>query len=310
MSAAPIVITEERVREALTFRELIPAMERALMDFSAGRARQPVRTVLPVPEQGGWFGVMPAVCGELMGAKLVSFFPGNAARGLHTHLATIQLFRSSTGEPVAMMDGRLITEMRTAAVSAVATRLLAPANARVLALLGAGVQARSHLEALRLVRAFDDVRVWSRSSERAAQFARESGARVCSSVEETVREADVVVTVTSAAEPILRGEWLHPGAYVNAVGAVGPARRELDSTVMQAAVVVESRAAALVESGDIILSGAAVFAELGELLADGARKVPAGRVVFKSLGIAVEDIVAAGIVYQSVGHAKVVPGKV
>jgi thiomorpholine-carboxylate dehydrogenase len=305
MGATPMVITEEQVREALTFQELIPAMERALMDFSAGRAQQPVRTVLPVPEHGGWFGVMPAVCGDRMGAKLVTFFPGNAARGLHTHLATIQLFRSSTGEPLATMDGRLITEMRTAAVSAVATRLLSSPGARVLALLGAGIQARSHLEALRLVRQFDEVRVWSRSAERAAQFARENDARVCSSIEATVRDADVVVTVTSAAEPILRGEWLRAGAYVNAVGAVGPARRELDSAVMQATIVVESRAAAMVESGDIILSGAAVFAELGELLVDGARKVPAGRVVFKSLGIAVEDIVAAVIVYQSVLSGKV-----
>jgi thiomorpholine-carboxylate dehydrogenase len=285
-------------------------MERALIDFSAGRARQPVRTVLPVPEHGGWFGVMPAVCGDLMGAKLVTFYPGNAARGLHTHLAAIQLFRSTTGEPVATIDGRLITEMRTAAVSAVATRLLAPANARVLALLGAGVQARSHLEALRLVRTFEEVRVWSRSSGHASQFARESGARVCASVEETVHEADVVVTVTSADEPILRGEWLRPGAYVNAVGAVGPARRELDSAAMQATVVVESRAAAAVESGDIILSGAPVFAELGELLANGAPNLPAGRVVFKSLGIAVEDIVAAGIVCNSVLSGKVVLGKV
>jgi ornithine cyclodeaminase/alanine dehydrogenase-like protein (mu-crystallin family) len=298
MRAATLVVTEDQVREALTFRELIPAMERALMDFSAGRVQQPVRTVLPVAEHGGWFGVMPAVCGDLMGAKLVTFYPGNAARGLHTHLATIQLFRASTGEPVAVMDGRLITEMRTAAVSAVATRLLASPRARVLALLGAGVQARSHLQALRLVREFDEVRVWSRSAGRAEEFARETGARVCSSVEEAVSDADVVVTVTSASEPILRGEWLKPGAYVNAVGAVGPARRELDEAVMQAAVVVESRAAAVVESGDIILSGAAVFAELGEMLADGT--VPPGRVVFKSLGIAVEDITAAGIVYNSV----------
>lgn len=305
MRGGPIVITEDQVRETLRYSELIPAMERALIGYSAGDLLQPVRTILPVPEHGGWFGVMPAVCGSVMGAKLVTFYPGNAAPGLHTHLAVIQLFSSSTGEPLAMLDGRLITEMRTAAVSAVATRRLAPADARVLAILGAGVQAASHLEALGTVGRFEEVRVWSRSAGRAQRFAREHNVRACATIEEAVRDADVVVTVTSASEPILRGEWLKPGAYVNAVGAVGPARRELDDAVMRAAIVVESRAAAERESGDVILAGAPICAELGELLAHPARKLPGGRVVFKSLGIAVEDIAAASIVYAAVRSGKI-----
>jgi thiomorpholine-carboxylate dehydrogenase len=304
MSTGPIGITEDQVREALSFRELIPAIEHALIDFSAGRVQQPVRTILPVPEYGGWFGVMPAVCGDVMGAKLVTFYPGNAARGLHTHMALIQLFSASTGEPLATMDGRLITGMRTAAVSAVATRRLAPAKTPVLAILGAGVQAGSHLEALRLVRDFDEICVWSRSQARAEQFARDHHVTARATVPAAVRDADVVVTVTSASEPILRGEWLKPGAYVNAVGAVGPARRELDDAAMQGAIVVESRAAAEREAGDIILAGAPIFAELGELLADPARTCMEPRVVFKSLGLAVEDIAAARMVYESIrgGH--------
>jgi thiomorpholine-carboxylate dehydrogenase len=196
------------------------------------------------------------------------------------------------------MDGRLITELRTAAVSAVATRRLTAPGIRTLAILGAGVQARSHLEALRMVRDFDEVRVWSRTPERAIRFARENGVRAAASAEACVRGADAVVTVTSSAEPVLRGEWLRPGAYVNAVGAVGPARRELDDAAMQAAIVVESREAAAQESGDIILAGAAVHAEIGELLEDTRKSTGAARIVFKSLGMAVEDITAAALVYD------------
>src|ERR1700761_5522063 len=170
------MLTEEQGRAVLTYEELLPAMRHALMDFSAGRVRQPLRNIIPAPEYGGWFGVMPAVYGTVMGAKMVAFYPGNAHLGKHTHMAMIQLFRADTGEPLVTMDGRLITEMRTAAVSAVAIDLLAAPEATVLAILGSGVQARSHVRALAGIRSFTEVRVWSRSEDHARQFASEIGA--------------------------------------------------------------------------------------------------------------------------------------
>src|SRR5579859_5073174 len=167
------MLTEEQVGAVLSYEELIPAMRQALMDFSAGRVRQPLRNIIPVAEYGGWFGVMPAVYGTVMGAKMVAFYPHNASLQKHTHMAMIQLFRADTGEPLITMDGRLITEMRTAAVSAVAIDQLASAESKVLAILGSGVQARSHMHALHGIRAFTDIRVWSRSKENATRFAGE-----------------------------------------------------------------------------------------------------------------------------------------
>ena len=194
------------------------------------------------------------------------------------------------------MDGRLITEMRTAAVSAVATRAMAAEDARVLAILGSGVQARSHAEALRLVRDFEEIRVWSRTPEHAERFAAEVGARAMSAAD-AVREADVVVTATSSMDPVLKGAWLKPGAHVNAVGWRGPEGRELDDETMRNIVVVDSREAVLRESGDVLLSGAEIHAELGEVLA-GTRPVRRGATtVFESVGIAIEDVTAARLVY-------------
>jgi thiomorpholine-carboxylate dehydrogenase len=294
-----LLLNEDQVRSVLRLDSLIPAMEQALIDFSSGRVAQPVRSLLPISEHAAFLGVMPAVYGEVTGAKLVTVYPNNTAVGLPSHQALIVLFRSSTGEPLAVMDGRLITEMRTAAVTAVATKLLAKPHARVLAILGSGVQARSHFEALRLVRNFEEVRVWSRTPERARRFAAEMGARSMPA-EQAVRGADVVVTVTGAAEPILRGAWLEPGTLVNAVGAVGPTRRELDEQAMKSGnIVVDSREAALVESGDVLLSHAQVYAELGELLAGSKPRPPVGTIVFKSLGIAVEDLAAATLAYNA-----------
>jgi len=293
---------ESMVRAVLRWEELLETLERALIDFSAGGVVQPVRTVLQVAAQRAFFGLMPAVYGDVLGAKLVTVYPENGARGLPTHLGTIHLFRAATGEPLAGMDGRLITEMRTAAVSAIATRRLARPDARVLAILGSGVQARAHLQALSLVRHFDDVRVWSRSSERARAFAVETGAHALLAAD-AVAGADVVVTVTNSGVPVLRGEWLKEGALVNAVGAVGPKRRELDEAAMRGLVVVDSREAALVESGDVLLAGVGIDAELGELLAGGGEPRAARHTVFKSLGIAVEDIAVARLVYKRItGH--------
>lgn len=292
--------TEEQIGQLLTYEELIPAMEQALIRFSAGEIQQPVRSILRVPEHDGLWGLMPAVDGDIMGIKLVMVYEKNGARGLPTHQAVIQLISAKTGEPLASMDGRLITEMRTAAVSAVATRLLSKSDARVLAVLGTGVQARAHIRALRQVRKFDEIRVWGRNPEHAQQLADELDVRPVLDLEQAVLGADVVVCVAHVNEPLVRGEWLGPETYVNAVAAVGPDRRELDDAVMDAVIVVESREAAMRESGDILHSGASVYAELGELLA-GTAALPSGRrFVYKGLGIAAEDVAAARLVYEKV----------
>ena len=192
-----LFLDEEQVRKHLRMADLIPAMERALMDFSAGKVKQPVRQVISVDPPGGFYGIMPALTPDGLGQKIVTFYPPNAEKGIATHMALIVLNDPQTGEPLAVMDGRLITEMRTAAVSAAATKLLAPKSAKALAILGSGVQARSHFEALRLVRNFEEIRVWSPNTSHAESFAKEIGAR-STSAEEAVRDADVVVTVTSS----------------------------------------------------------------------------------------------------------------
>jgi ornithine cyclodeaminase/alanine dehydrogenase-like protein (mu-crystallin family) len=290
-----MVLDEQAVRKLLRMEELIPVIGEALADLSSSKVVQPVRVMLPVAEHHGFFGLMPAY-GRALGAKLVTFYPQN--QGPHTHHATILLFRPETGEPLASIDGRLITEMRTAAASAVATKLLARPNASVLAIIGSGVQARSHLEALRLVRDFREVRVWS--PRHAAAFAQRYGVRAASSAEEAVRGADVVVVATTSMTPVLSGKWLSAGTHVNAVGAPRPTWRELDDEALsKGRIYVDSREAALVESGDVIAAGR-VFAELGEVVA-GTRPGRSGDdeiTIFKSVGVAVEDIVSADLVYR------------
>jgi ornithine cyclodeaminase/alanine dehydrogenase-like protein (mu-crystallin family) len=291
-----VILDEDAVRRHLRMEDLIPAMGRALADLSAGRVVQPVRTMLEVAEHQGFFAVMPAY-GGMLGAKLVTFYPGN--QGIPTHHALILLFRPETGEPLAIMDGRLITEMRTAAVSAVATRLLARPDASVLAILGSGVQARSHLEALSLVRHLAEVRVWS--PRNAGAFAERFGVHAAASAEAAVRGADVVVVATASRTPVLLGEWLSPGTHINAVGAVRPDWRELDdAAVGRARLYVESREAATREAGDVIAAGE-VFAEIGEVVAGTrpGRQSAEEVTLFKSVGVAVEDVVAADLVYRA-----------
>ncbi len=287
----------EQVREVLRMEDLIPAMEEALIAFSAGEVTQPVRTMLSVERAKGFFAIMPAVAAGAMGTKLVTFYPENAGTDHDTHQAIIALFDPVTGTPLALMDGALITEMRTAAVSAVATKAMAAPDAKVLAILGSGTQARSHLEALSLVRDFEEVRVWSRTPENAKAFAAETGAKIMSA-EDAVRSADVVVTVTSSKTPVLQGAWLKQGAHVNAVGACLPDWRELDDAVMRNIIVADSRDAALKESGDIILSGATLHGELGDVLAGKVSPEVERITVFKSLGLAVEDVASARLVYD------------
>jgi alanine dehydrogenase len=290
-------LDETVVSRLLRMEEVIPAMERALTDFSSGKVVQPTRVMVPVAEHQGFLGLMPAYTGAALGTKLVAFYPHNT--DVPTHHATILLFKPETGEPLVTIDGRFITEVRTAAVSAVATERLARLDASVLAIIGSGVQARSHLEALRLVRDFREVRVWS--PRRAAAFAEEhGGVRATASAEEAVRGADVVVTATTSSTPVLSGEWLSPGTHINALGAPRPNWRELDDEVLRhSRIYVDSREAAMKESGDVIAAGE-IFAEVGEVVsgAKPARQSAEEVTLFKSLGLAVEDVATAELVYR------------
>jgi ornithine cyclodeaminase/alanine dehydrogenase-like protein (mu-crystallin family) len=298
-TSQPLFVNEEQVRNHLQMTDLIPAMEKALIDFSTGKVTQPVRSVIKVDPPGGFLGLMPALTPNGLGLKAVTFYPSNAEHGIPTHMATIFLVDPETGAPLAIMDGRLITEMRTAAVSAAATKLLTGPDAKVLAILGSGVQAHSHIEALRVVRKFKEIRVWSPTREHAERFAKEIGATAMSS-EDAVRGADVVVTATNSKTPVLKGVWLKPGCHINAVGACRPDWHELDDEAMSNVVFVDSREGAMKESGDVILSGAKIYAELGEALSGKVPSRANETTVFKSLGMAVEDIAAAMLVYRSV----------
>jgi ornithine cyclodeaminase/alanine dehydrogenase-like protein (mu-crystallin family) len=297
-------IPEEEVRSLLTYDALIPAIRAALIDYSTGKDEknkvdQPPRSILR-PSDKDWFAVMPVIYGEVMGVKSVTFFPGNAALGLHTHMAVITLFSRTTGEPLAVMDGRLITAMRTAAVTAVALDALAGPGVTSLGILGAGVQARSHLEALRRVHpSLTDIRIWSRTPAKAEALAAENNARA-TTIEEAAA-SDVVLTVTASPTPILEGRWMSPQAVILAVGAVGAHLREFDDEAARSSwIVAESRQGIERESGDILLSGAHVQAEIGEVLANPAYPIPRGnRILFKSVGMAIEDLVAARLVWQA-----------
>lgn len=307
----PRFFNEDEVRAHLRMPDLIEAMQQALVDFSAGRVQQPVRTVLKFG-QNSLFGLMPSYVPALpaLGAKLVTVCAANAARGLGTHQAVIVMLDPETGVAQAILDGRYITEARTAAVSAVSARLLARQDARVLGILGSGVQARSHHEALSLVRPFSEVRAWSPNPDRLRQFAAETGARAMPNAEAAVRDADVVVAATASPTPVVQSEWVKDGAHVIAVGACIPSQRELDPALVQRArLVVDSREAALKEAGDVVIgiaegrwTASHIAAELGEL---PARQNDREITVFKSLGLAVEDIFAAHLVLTQSGKGKI-----
>ena len=302
-------ISEQEVRSVLTYEALIPAIRQALIDFSAGRVNQPARMVLRAgnadDHRNGWFAVMPVVAGDYMGVKTVTWYPGNDELGLHTHMAIVELLSRKTGEPLAVMDGRLITEMRTAAVSAIAYAALAPlrfdAAPKSFGILGSGVQARAHIEALKHVwPEMGEIRVWSRNPANANRLARETGARAVAI--EVATSADVVLTATSAQVPVLKGELLRSNALVLAVGATGASIREIDDDAMLSSfIVAESRSCVERESGDVLLSGAKVQADLGEILANPSGvKIPRdGRVISKSVGMAIEDVTTARLVWEA-----------
>jgi ornithine cyclodeaminase/alanine dehydrogenase-like protein (mu-crystallin family) len=302
-----LVLTRPEVERLLPMRDCIDAMADALAALARGDVEQPLRLMVTPARARGIVALMPAhVAGEheALGFKAVSIFHGNAERGLDTHQGAVCLLDPETGELSAVLDAAAVTAIRTAAVSGVATRLLAREDARELALLGAGVQAASHLEAMRAVRPIERVRVWNRTPERAGAFAREHAVEAVATAEEAVRGADVVVTATAAREPVVHREWLAPGAHVNSVGYVGPTGRELDTaTVAEAALYVDRRESAFAESGNVLLAGVPpehVVGDLGELVLGlvPGRQSPDQLTVFESLGLAVEDVVAARLVVE------------
>jgi alanine dehydrogenase len=297
-----LVLTQAEVRRLLDLDLLIDSLERAFVDLSAGRASVPPRTAALVQGRG-LLGAMPGYLDGVLETKLVSVFAGNHAVGLPTHQALIALFDDQTGSPLAVMDGTAITAVRTGAASAVATRALAREDARALAVLGAGVQGRSHVDAVTRVRDFSEIRIASRTREQAEALAEGLGAVVSASFEEAVRGADVVCACTDSGEPVLRREWLAGGEHVTSVGASGEGP-ELDRATVQAGLlVVESRVAfEPYPAGAHELQGLdpESAAELGEVLAgtrDG-RTSPEQITVYKSMGHAVEDASAAGLVYS------------
>ena len=294
------ILDEHDVRQLLPMSECIDVMAEALAALARGEVHNPLRFVVRPPGEASLMGLMPAHRGgatPLYALKAVAIFPGNSARGLDSHQGFVALFDGETGATRALLNAGAITAVRTAAVSGVATRLLAREDARTLAILGAGIQARSHLDAMRAVRDFDRVVVWSRTPGRI------EGVEEAGSAEEAVRDADVVVTATSAAEPILERAWLKPGVHINAVGSSIPTTRELDTATMRdAALFVDRRESTINEAGDFLFAqrdGAIgpehIRAEIGELLigAGEGRRSDDELTVFKSLGLAVEDLAAA-----------------
>ena len=313
----PLLLAEPDVQRVLPMADLILAMESALVRFSLDQVTQPLRNVLEVGSGKSFFGVMPAYIpgSSALGVKVVGVFDGNAKRGLESHLSTIALFDTDTGALIALMDGRYITEARTAAVSAVATRHLAHASdVTKVCVIGSGVQARSHLLALNCIRQFVEVRVWSPDRVHREHFAKEESKRFGLSVlaaenaEEAAQVADLIVLATSASEPVLMSQWVSDGAHVISVGACRPHQREMDpSLVARARLFVDSRESALTESGDIVLSIAEghfgaehIVAEIGEIINGRVqgRTSLSEVTIFKSLGMAVEDITAAAMVYE------------
>ena len=308
---AILVLNQAEVEQLLDMEGCIEAMAGILEALARGELFQPLRTIAFPPGESSGIGLMPAHRSGGSAAyslKTVCVFPDNPTRGLDAHQGTVTLFSGETGQVRALMNASAITAIRTAAVSAVATRLLARDDASELAIVGSGVQGRSHIEAMRAVRPWARIRVASRTNENAQALAEETGAEAAESVEEAVRGADVVVTATNSSEPVLRHEWLKPGAHVNAVGSSVKTARELDTaTIAAGSLFVDRRESTLNEAGDYLFAaeeGAIgpdhIKAEIGEILIGKhpGRTSPEELTVFKSLGLAVEDLAAAEYVVQ------------
>jgi ornithine cyclodeaminase len=312
----PVLLGEKDVRVVLSMDDLIAAMETALDQYSGGGVRQPLRSIVDVGDGHAFYGVMPAYIKEpaALGTKLVSVYHSNAALGLPSHLATIVLVDPESGALQAVMDGRYITEARTAAVSAASARHLARADARVLAVLGTGVQARSHIDALTRVRPFEELRVWGRDARHVRALlddippGKPTRVVAAASAHEAAHGADVIALVTAAREPVLTRASVSDGAHICAVGACRPDQREMDTALVRdARVFVDSRVGALAEAGDLVIpiregaiDASHIAGELGDVFGGRTpgRRTAAEITIFKSLGMAVEDVAAARLAFE------------
>ncbi|HYK29742.1 MAG TPA: ornithine cyclodeaminase family protein [Streptosporangiaceae bacterium] len=311
-----LVLSADDVHEALSPADCVQAMRSALTALAAGQAQQPLRTVTQPAGAAGLVALMPSFTASprpRYGLKALCITPANPAAGLDAHQGVVLLSAGETGEPLALLNASAVTEIRTAAVSVLATELLALQDARVLAVIGTGVQARAHIRAFDQARELTAIRVAGRDLARAEQYAAGAPTRApvmaCAGAEEAVADADIIVTATSSAIPVLRREWIKSGAHINAVGACLPHARELDTdTVAQGALFADRRDSVLAESGDYVLAAADgvigpdhIRADVGELLlGTGAGRGDAKEItIFESLGLAVEDLAAAERAYQT-----------
>jgi ornithine cyclodeaminase len=313
-----LIVNHQEVQQWLPMGECMDVMAETLKMLSRGNAVNPLRHAMWLPDKSGLIGMMPAYLGdtEVMGLKAISVFPGNHTTDYDSHQGTVMLFETVNGRLLALMDASKITAIRTAAVSGVATRLLAREDASDLAILGSGVQAETHLEAMRIARQITGVRVWSQQFDHAKKFANQASAghaipiRAFDTVKEAVDGADIICTVTSATEPILQGDRISPGTHINAVGSSVAFARELDTAaVVKSKLFVDRRESTLNEAGDFLfpkkegaIDDGHIRGEIGDILLDriGGRASSEEITLFKSLGLAAEDVAAAHYIYQKV----------
>lgn len=311
-----LVLSEKQVQSLIDIDELISTLEKAHTQYSTGKAVMPVRLVVPLPQIQGRITSMPGFLNEdkALGMKVVTYFQDNPKRNLPAILGTIMLFSAETGKLIAVMDGSYVTAIRTACASAMATKVLANTETPVLGILGAGVQARAHIQALTHVRKIDRIKIYSPSGASAAGIKKDLeptmriAIEVAGSAEDAVRDADLLVTGSTSREPIINCAWLKTGVHINAVGSHRPDHREIDgATVARAKVVLDSRAAIMAECGDILLaikeksiSENHIHGEIGEILAGTKTgRSSAGEItLYKSVGIAIQDVASAQLVYR------------
>jgi len=305
-----LILNRSDVSRLLSMSECIEVMEQALTTLARGEAVLPLRQVIATLDKSGFLAAMPSILASSMGVKVISVFPKNEGTQFDSHLGAVLLFETTHGQLLGVMDGTEITAIRTAAVSGVATKLLARKDAGDLAILGSGTQARTHLQAMQSVRDLRRVRIWSRNYDHAVAFAKkwQSGIEAVRSAEEAVAGADIICTVTSSTEPVLQGDWITPGAHINAAGSSQPHKRELDSAaVVKSKLFVDRKESTINEAGDFLIPKKEgmiredhIRAEIGELLLKQiqGRKSEQEITLFKSLGISVEDVASAEFLYQ------------